>query len=47
MWIDAKIRLPEPYATVYIRLVTGLKVFGYRHPSAEWCNNYDVIHWKV
>lgn len=45
-WIDAKLRLPEPYARVEVRLKSGLEVYGWRFPSGEWCHKYDVTHWR-
>lgn len=45
-WIDAKLRLPEPYIKVEIRLETGLEIYGYRYPSGEWCHKYAVSYWR-
>lgn len=45
-WIDAKLRLPDPYANVEIRLESGLEIWRYRFPSGEWCYNYAVTHWR-
>ncbi|WP_448104558.1 hypothetical protein [Pedobacter panaciterrae] len=45
-WIDAKLRLPEPYATVEIRLSSGQEIWGYRYPSGEWSHKDIVTHWR-